>query len=183
EKPEEKPEQNPEQNPDAKTEVELKEKLNKSVDRAIGYAENHFPDYTEGNPGSHSDYWAFSAFWAAGLKDIENDFNWKGGIKPSADHTFWEQKLSKANRTSNEDAGTIIGSIILGQSPYDFGTQNVVADLEDKQKDDGSFFHIHGEPWAMIALELVDSKVYEKDKHIDYILNLQDEEGMFGDAD
>lgn len=172
-----------EEKPDSQAEEELQETLNKSVESAIGYAENHFPDYTDNKSGSHSDYWAFSALWGAGIKDIENDFAWKGGIKPSASHTFWEQKLSKKNKTSNEDAGTIIGAVILGQSPYDFGTQNVVADLEAKQKENGSFFHIWGESWAMIALELVDSKVYEKDKHIDYILGLQDKEGLFGDAD
>src|SRR5699024_7065122 len=168
---------------DSLTEKELKDNLNNSINSAIGYAENHFPDFSSNRSGSHSDYWAFSVFWGAGIKDLENDFSWKGGVKPSAPHTFWAKKLSKANRTSNEDAGTIIGAVLLDQSPYDFGTQNVVADLEAKQKDNGSFFHIWGESWAMIALELVDSQVYEKDKHIDHILSLQDADGMFGGAD
>lgn len=156
--------------------VTTQEKVEESAEKIVQYYKNTNPSGAE----SHSDYWLFLALRSA---DEElSEFPWEENKEPWTADTYWTNRLEEANRTSNEDAGVIIGSILLGKNPRNFGNRNVVQDLIDKQKEDGSFFTIWGEPWAMIALDLSGAN-YDRDKHIDYMLGLQSDEGMFGDID
>lgn len=162
--------------------AEIKTKVEKSVQEAIQFYKNNPPNYND-NKGSHSDYWTYSALWGAGLKDLKNDLSWKSeDASPWANHTYWSQGKETATNMSNEDAGIIIGSILLGKSPYQFGERNIVEDLVAKQKDNGSFSTPWGNPWAMIALDIMDAE-YDVDKLISHTLDGQSDKGMFGDAD
>lgn len=162
---------------------EIKAKVEKSVEKATQYYKNNPPDYSNNKKGSHSDFWVYSALWGAGIKDLKSDFPWMAEDNtPWADHTYWSLgRESKANM-SKEDSGIIIGSIILDKNPYNFGNRNIVEDLIDKQRENGSFSDMFGESWAMIALDLMDAK-YDQEEHIEYILSKQNDNGYFGVAD
>lgn len=154
----------------------ISEKVQQSIQKTKGY---YFQsDFAAGD--FHSDYWIFSALWGADT-DLKTDVPWRENASPWESTSFWTKGINKANNTSNEDAGIIIGSILLGKDPHKFGTQDIVQDLIAKQKEDGSFFSIWGEPWAMIALDLMDAE-YNRDKHIEYILSKQSN-GTFGGVD
>lgn len=154
----------------------ISEKVEQSIQKTKDY---YFQtDFSAGN--FHSDYWIFSALWGADT-DLKNGVPWKENASPWEPTSFWTKGIEEANKTSNEDAGIIIGSILLGKDPQKFGKRDVVLDLISKQKEDGSFFTIWGEPWAMIALDLMDAE-YNREKHIDYILSKQSN-GTFGGVD
>lgn len=156
--------------------ITTKERVEKSIEKIVQYYKNMNPSGATG----HSDYWLFLALRSA---DEElSQFPWKENKTPWTEDTYWTNGLEQANRTSNEDAGAIIGSVLLDQDPRAFGQRDVVQDLVDKQQEDGSFFTIWGESWAMIALDIVGVE-YERDQHIDYILGKQSDQGMFGDID
>ncbi len=157
---------------------DIKEKANLSVEKAKQYYVENPPNYGEGST-YHGNYWLFSALWGAGQN--LRDFPWNGS--PWEPTSYWMNGTDEKNSTSNEDAGTIIGSILLEKDPEKFGKRNMVEDLINRQKEDGSFFTIWGESWAMIALDLVDAE-YNQDQHIKHILGLQNQEtGYFGGSD
>lgn len=160
---------------------DIKEAVEQSLESAKKYYENNPPNYSENNKGSHSDYWVFSALWGAGYKDLKNDFPWKDS-NPWSEHTYWTIGKDKQANMANEELGIIIGSLLLGKDPYNFGARNIVEDLLDRQNDNGSFSTVWGEPWALIALDLVDAE-YDQEQHIDAILAQQSASGTFGDAD
>src|SRR5699024_12142214 len=116
--------------------------------------------------------WVFSALWSSGFKDLEKDFPWKENSNPWLDFTYWSEGKTVASSDVNENAGAIIGSLILGLDAYEFGEQNLVEDLLALQSDSGMFSTICGEAWAFVALDLVDAD-YDQDKHIKAILNAQ----------
>jgi len=164
-------------------EEEIKSIVKQSIEKTKDYYKNNPPLYDNGNKGSHSDYWVYSALWGAGFKDLRNDFPWESDdVSPWAEHTYWSKGRDSKTGTSNMDAGIIIGSVLLGKNPYEFGKRNIVEDLIAKQKENGSFFNIWGESWAMIALDLMSAK-YDQEKHIEYILSQQNDKGYFGGAD
>ncbi|MFX3636223.1 MAG: S-layer homology domain-containing protein [Candidatus Pristimantibacillus sp.] len=128
---------------------------------------------------SHSGYWMLSAMYAAGV-DVSN-YPWL--TAPTSPDTFWTKIANKAAGSSNEDAGTIIGSTILGLDPTNLKSRNIVEDLVAKQKPAGIFSTIWGESWAMVALDLVNGQ-YNQEAHINAILNMQNATtSYFGDVD
>ncbi|MEI3605538.1 DUF4430 domain-containing protein [Pseudogracilibacillus sp. SE30717A] len=163
--------------------AEIKEKVEISVQHATEYYKDNPPNY-KSYKGSHSDYWTYAALWGAGLKNLRNDIPWESEESaPWARHTYWSQGKDSKVTNSNEAAGIIIGSILLEKNPYRFGNSNVVDDLIAKQnKENGNFSTLWGDPWAMIALDLMDAK-YDKEKLINFLLSKQSTTGMFGDAD
>lgn len=163
--------------------AEIKEKVEKSVQHAKEYYKDNPQNYTS-YKGSHSDYWTYAALWGAGIKDLKNGIPWESEeATPWAQHTYWSQGKETNVTNSNEAAGIIIGSILLEKNPYKFGNSNVVEDLIAKQdQENGNFSTLWGDPWAMIALDLMDAK-YDKEKLIHFILSKQSATGMFGDAD
>ncbi|MEJ8777933.1 DUF4430 domain-containing protein [Pseudogracilibacillus sp. ICA-222130] len=161
---------------------ELKTLVDASTNKTVQYYKNNQPEYTESYKGSHSDFWVFSALWSSGLKNLEKDFPWKEDSNPWLDFTYWSEGKTEASKDPNENAGAVIGSLILGLNPYEFGEQNLVEDLLELQNDRGMFSTIWGEAWAFIALDLVDAD-YDQDKHIKSILNEQSNNGLFGDTD
>jgi len=161
---------------------ELKSLIDESTNKTVNYYKNNQPEYTESFKGTHSDFWVFSALWSSGFKDLEKDFPWKENSNPWLDFTYWSEGKTGASSDANENAGAIIGSLILGLDPYEFGEQNLVEDLLALQSDSGMFSTIWGEAWAFVALDLVDAD-YDQDKHIKAILNAQSNSGLFGDTD
>lgn len=142
------------------------------------YAKSDWKGNTLDYQGSHSDYWILSALWGAGYKDLKGDFPWKGN-HPWLEGSYWT--VQERTHVDKEEAGIIIGSVLLGIDPYDYGEENIVHTLLDKQQDNGLFYDVWGEAWALIALELVDAD-YDQDQHISSILSLQ-EDGVFADVD
>ncbi len=160
--------------------AEIRAKVEQAIEKTKNYYIQNPPDYSKGT--SHSNYWLMSALWGAGT-DLENDVPWKENASPWNPASYWTVGKEKVTTSSNEDAGIVIGSIVLGKNPYKFGTRDIVHDLVAKQKENGSFFTIWGEPWAMVALDLMEAE-YDQDKHIQYILSKQNATtGYFGDSD
>lgn len=164
----------------------VKEKVRKSLERSKTYYENNPPVYNDQNKGFHSEYWMFSALWGAGYKNLNEDFPW-GDSNPWSDGTYWSEGITgfdeegEANRASsaNEEAGIIVSTIMLGMDPHNFGDRDIVADLLEREGEDGLFSTIWGEPWVLIALDLADAD-YDRNKHIESIVAQQGEDGMFG---
>lgn len=176
---------------------ELKAKVQQSVEKAKQYYLHNPPDHSDKGSNirtsSHSDFWVYSALWASGFTDLKNDFKWKSeDSSPWAAHTYWTKGIqyNHPNQygpglTHKERPGAIIGGILLGKNPYHFGNKgrNLVQDLTDIQKENGGFSDIFGEPWVMIALDLVDETNYDREGHFKHVLSLQSERGSFGGAD
>ncbi|WP_339252240.1 DUF4430 domain-containing protein [Sporosarcina sp. FSL W8-0480] len=160
------------------TAISTDEKVKQSIHKTKEYYYGNLPDFSKSS--SHSDYWFFSALWGADT-DLKNDVPWKENGSPWESSSYWSKGIDNKNGTSNEDAGAIIGSILLGKDPHQFGKRDVVQDLIDKQKENGSFFTIWGEPWAMIALDLMEAD-YNREKHIEFLLS-QQKNGTFGGVD
>lgn len=160
------------------SEIQSKE-VNDAVKQSIEQATAYYKNIQPKGSNSHSDYWLFAALWGAGENLAE--FPWAENAAPWQKDTFWANGKETQTNTSNEDAGIVIGSILLGQDPHKFGERNMVQDLMNKQKENGSFFTIWGEPWAMIALDLVGAN-YDREKHLKYMLS-QQKNGVFGGAD
>lgn len=158
---------------------EIKSLVDASLNKTVSYYKNNLPKYSVNNKGFHSEFWVYSALWSAGVKDLKNDLNWPEDNNPWLDFTYWSEGLTEKNRTANEDAGAIIGSILLEQDPYEFGSRNLVEDLIERQKENGSFFTAWGDPWAIIALDLVDAP-YDREKAIEHVLSTHRENGLFG---
>ena len=159
------------------TSTDVRMAVEQSIEKTKQYYKNLRPVGTT----SHSDYWLFSALWGADVNLKE--FPWAENGSPWEKDKFWMKGKDAPTSSSNDDAGIIIGSILLGQDPHKFGKQNIVQDLIGKQNDNGSFpTTIWGEPWAMIALDLVDADD-KKEKHLNYILGQQSDTGTFGDVD
>ncbi len=156
------------------------EEIRNKIEQAIGKSKQYYKDLQPKGNVSHSDYWLFSALW--GADENLKEFPWAENGMPWENDTFWTKGKESATSTSNEDAGIIIGSILLGQDPQKFGQRNIIQDLVDKQKENGAFFTIWGESWAMIALDLVDAP-YDREKHIEHILGQQFDSGLFGGID
>jgi len=160
--------------------TELMKAVDESIQKTKGYYERNPFNYSTNN-GSHSDFWMFSALWGAGYHDLKVDFPWNDA-GPWTKGTYWmEGKENKASM-ANEEAGIIIGSLLLGMNPFQFGERDIVADLLERQQDSGMFSTIWGENWVLIALDLVDAE-YDKEAQIEAILKNQDIEGSFGYSD
>src|SRR5690625_2119471 len=154
--------------------------VDESIQKTKGYYERNPFNYSTNN-GSHSEFWMFSALWGAGYHDLKVDFPWNDA-GPWTKGTYWmEGKENKASM-ANEEAGIIIGSLLLGMNPFQFGERDIVADLLERQQDTGMFSTIWGENWVLIALDLVDAE-YDKEAQIEAILKNQDIEGSFGYSD
>lgn len=174
--------QNNEESVDQASSEELQAKVKKSVQDTVQFYKGNLPTYKEGQIGTHSDFWVYSALWSAGVKDFKSDLNWTENGDPWADFTFWSQGKTVPSKDPNENAGIIIGSKLLGLDPNSFGEQNAIDDLLALQGDNGMFSTIWGEAWALIALDLVDAE-YDQQKQIDSMLNAQSANGVFGDTD
>lgn len=159
---------------------EIRAKVEQAVEKTKNYYLQNPPDYSSYT--SHSNYWLLSALWGTGV-DLKNDIPWKENASPWHPTSYWTVGKETASSTANEDAGIAIGSIVLGKNPYKFGKRNIMQDLVAKQKDNGSFSTIWGEPWSLIALDLMEAE-YDQEKHIQYILSKQNPTtGYFGDSD
>ncbi|OZS78482.1 hypothetical protein CF394_06920 [Tetzosporium hominis] len=159
---------------------EIRAKVEQAVEKTKNYYLQNPPDYSSYT--SHSNYWLLSALWGTGV-DLKNDIPWKENASPWNPTSYWTVGKETASSTANEDAGIAIGSIVLGKNPYKFGKRNIMQDLVAKQKDNGSFSTIWGEPWSLIALDLMEAE-YDQEKHIQYILSKQNPTtGYFGDSD
>lgn len=154
----------------------IKEKLVNSLEKAKQYYITNKQTISSRVIGSHSGYWSLSAMYALGM-DIKN-YKWAEGSEVTSDKSYWMKTKATASSTSNEDAGTIIGAYILGLDPTNLGQRNIVEDLQNKQKVDGSFFTAYGESWASIALGLAKG-TYDKEKHLSVILKKQNASGLF----
>lgn len=173
---------------------DIKEKVEQAIEETKKYYLQNPPDHSfQGEnyiTSSHSDFWIYSALWGAGFRDLKNDFQWKSeDSSPWADHTYWTigEKKGLGGLAHKERPGAIIGALLLGKDPRNFGNteyrRDLVDDLISMQKDDGGFSDSFGEPWAMIALELTDAD-YNKEKHLQHILSKQNNDtGSFGGAD
>ncbi|MGE7932893.1 Ig-like domain-containing protein [Viridibacillus arvi] len=154
----------------------IKEKLVNSLEKAKQYYITNNQTISSRVISSHSGYWSLSAMYALGM-DIKN-YKWAEGSEVTSEKSYWVKPKAAASSTSNEDAGTIIGAYILGLDPTNLGQRNIVEDLQNKQKADGSFFTAYGESWASIALGLANAN-YDKAKHLEVILKKQNNSGLF----
>lgn len=173
--------------------VYLEQKVRASYEKLVDYYVNHPPTYPylgeNRRTTLHSDYWIFTGLWASGFTDLKHDFPWIPGETPFEDYSYWtigKREDRNTNVGAKEDAGTIIGAVLIGKDPRKFGNEqyrrDVVQDLINKQKTDGSFSDVYGDPWVMIALDLVDAE-YDRQRLIECMLDRQTVRGNIGPAD
>ena len=156
-----------------------REKVEQALEKGKSYLLSNKELVSNRVNGSHSGFWMLSAMYAAGV-DVSK-YPWT--TAPTSEDTYWTKALVNPTSASNDDAGTIIGSFILGLDPADVKSRNFVADLVAKQRDSGAFSSIWGESWAMVALDLVNAE-YNQTAHINAILKMQNATtGYFGDLD
>src|SRR5699024_9088698 len=155
-----------------------KEQVQAALEKAKEYIEDNQPTYDETNIGSHSEYWIFSSLRGAGYNPLKTEFPW-GDSSPWSEGTYWANGKDEQAGTANEEAGIIISTIMLGMDPRQFGERDVVADLLEREKEDGLYSTIWGEPWVFIALDVAEAD-YDQEKHIRSIVAQQSDDGMFG---
>src|SRR5699024_7843700 len=141
-----------------------KEQVQAALEKAKEYIEDNQPTYDETNIGSHSEYWIFSSLRGAGYNPLKTEFPW-GDSSPWSEGTYWANGKDEQAGTANEEAGIIISTIMLGMDPRQFGERDVVADLLEREKENGLYSTIWGEPWIFIALDVADAD-YDREKHI-----------------
>ena len=153
-----------------------REKVEQALEKGKAYLLDQKSNVSNRVNGLHSGYWMLSAMYAAGV-DISK-YPWT--TAPTSADTHWMKALVEPTNDSNKDAGTIIGSVILGLDPTNVKSRNIVEDLVVKQRANGTFSTVWGESWALIALDLVNAE-YNQAAQINAILKMQNATtGFFG---
>ncbi|MEE1132611.1 MAG: DUF4430 domain-containing protein, partial [Caryophanon sp.] len=158
------------------TEEEVRQQAEAALQKSKAFMQQNNEALSKGTSSSYSGFWKTAALIAAGINPAK--YPYAAETSPYAEGSDWLKPVEKAFVPVNTNAGYVLGAIHLDLDPTNLKTRNFVDDLAKQQKEDGSFGAINNEAFALLALDLAGAK-YDQEKHIQAILKLQDETGIF----
>lgn len=130
---------------------------------------NELVNYYRQNKQNIDSWWEIAA-----LKGADEDINSSHWVL-----TEWESSDLRANAQSASFAAYILGFIARGEDPQIvWEGRNIVQELVDKQREDGSFGIINDQVWSIIALDAIGAS-YNIEKAIDWLVSQQKTDGGF----